>query len=72
MKALIAAVQGHEGASDKLKALSKQFSDYRKQSVICRGIDLVSELVPKFFYTSHYDRMSGQLCHIPEGDRAVS
>ena len=61
MKALIAAVQGHEGASDKLKALSKQFSDYRKQSVICRGIDLVSELVPKFFYTSHYDRMSGQL-----------
>lgn len=61
VKALIAVLQGQEGTSEKLKALSKQFSDYRKQSVICKGIDLISDLVPKFFYTSHYDRMSGQL-----------
>src|SRR5690606_17603739 len=59
--ALIAAVAGQEAPSEKLTALSKQFSGYRNKSVVCRGIDLVSDLVPTFFYTSHYDRMSGQI-----------
>ena len=59
--ALIAAIAGHEEKSEKLAALSKRFSDYRDQSINLRGIDLISDLVPTFFYTSHYDRMSGQI-----------
>jgi predicted ATP-dependent endonuclease of OLD family len=58
---LIEAIKGNEGTSEKLAALSSRFLKYRKQSVFCRGIDLISDLVPKFFYTSHYDRMNGQL-----------
>ncbi|KHQ54104.1 AAA family ATPase [Mameliella alba] len=61
VKSLITAISGQDSPTEKLAALSKQFSDYRKQSVVCRGIDLVSDLVPTFFYTSHYDRMSGQI-----------
>ncbi|MCL3882668.1 AAA family ATPase [Marivita sp. GX14005] len=61
VSALLAAVKAQETPSEKLAALSETFAGYRKESVICKGIDLVSGLVPKFFYTSHYDRMSGQL-----------
>ncbi len=60
-KQLIDAIAAQDAPTEKLTALSKQFSDYRKQSIFCRGIDLISDLVPTFFYTSHYDRMSGQL-----------
>lgn len=58
---LIHLVKEQGGTSEKLKALSKQFEEYRNHSVFARGIDLISDLVPTFFYTSHYDRMSGQL-----------
>ena len=59
--ALIAAIHGQQEKSEKLSALSKRFSDYRDKSVLSRAIDLIDPLVPKFFYTSHYDRMSGQI-----------
>ncbi|MAS05411.1 MAG: ATP-dependent endonuclease [Ahrensia sp.] len=59
--ALIAAVGAQENPTEKLGALSKRFSSMRDKSVFSHGIDLISELVPTFFYTSHYDRMSGQL-----------
>lgn len=58
---LIEAIKGHAEGSEKLAALSKRVSEYRKQSVFCRGIDLIDPLIPTFFYTSHYDRMSGQI-----------
>ena len=58
---LIEAISACENKTDKQVALLKRFSAFRNKSVQCRGIDLVEELVPKFFYTSHYDRMSGEL-----------
>lgn len=61
VKLVIEAITKCEAPTEKLAALAKRLSAYRKHSVTCRGIDLISDLVPKFFYTSHYDRMSGQL-----------
>ncbi|MEQ8784437.1 MAG: AAA family ATPase [Roseibium album] len=58
---LIAAIDAQETPTEKLTALKTRFAAYRKQSIILKAIDLLSELLPKFFYTSHYDRMSGQL-----------
>lgn len=58
---LISIVSGSESPTEKLTALSAQFSNYREQSITLGAIDLISNLVPKFFYTSHYDRMSGEL-----------
>ena len=60
-KELIAAVDAQDTPTEKLTALKARFSEYRKSSVTLKAIDLLSELVPKFFYTSHYDRMSGQI-----------
>ena len=60
-KALIAAIAAQDNLTGKLTALSERFSGFRDQSVFLRGIDLISDLVPTFFYTSHYDRMSGQV-----------
>ena len=60
-EALISAVVAQGTPTNKLTALSQRFSGFRNQSVTCRGIDLIKHLVPTFFYTSHYDRMSGQI-----------
>ena len=60
-KELIAAVDAQDTPTGKLTALKARFSEYRKSSVTLKAIDLLSELVPTFFYTSHYDRMSGQI-----------
>ena len=58
---LIRTISEHQNRTDKLNTLLERFSGFRNQSVFCRGIDLIKDLVPTFFYTSHYDRMSGQL-----------
>ncbi len=55
------AIKNTQTQTEKLKAIAAHFESYRDQSITCKAIDLVSDLVPKFFYTSHYDRMSGQL-----------
>jgi len=47
--------------TDKQQRLYDYVSEFRKQSLQCKAIDLINDLVPTFFYTSHYDRMSGQL-----------
>lgn len=60
-KDVIGAVDAQDTPTEKLIALSKRFSDLRGNSVFLGGIDLIADLVPTFFYTSHYDRMSGQL-----------
>jgi predicted ATP-dependent endonuclease of OLD family len=59
--ALIEVIKASENPTEKLTALASRFSAYRNQSVFQRGIDLIAGMVPKFFYASHYDRMSGQL-----------
>lgn len=58
---LIARVDAQESPTEKLTALKAHVADYRDQSIKNKAIDLLSDLVPRFFYTSHYDRMSGQI-----------
>lgn len=58
---LIAAVDAQETPTEKLTEVKTHFAAYKNQSITLKAIDLLSELVPKFFYTSHYDRMNGQL-----------
>ena len=48
-RALIDAIASQDSPTEKLSALSKRFSDFREQSVICKGIDLIEHLVPTFF-----------------------
>jgi hypothetical protein len=47
--------------TEKHKALSTKLKTYRKGSITLKAIDIISLRVPKFFYASHYDRMSGQI-----------
>jgi hypothetical protein len=60
-KQAIAAVAAQENSTEKLNTLKARFESFRDHSVTKRGIDLLNPLVPHFFYTSHYDRMSGQI-----------
>ena len=54
-------IEDIEKPTTKLEEIAGQFKSFRKRSIQCKAIDLVSDLVPTFFYTSHYDRMNGQL-----------
>lgn len=58
---VVAAIKGQDNPTEKLKSLSARFEGFRNQSITCRGLDLIKEMVPRFFYTSHYDRMNGQI-----------
>ncbi|WP_226782545.1 AAA family ATPase [Oceaniglobus trochenteri] len=60
-KQAIAAVAAQENSTEKLNTLKARFESFRDHSVTKRGIDLLNPIVPHFFYTSHYDRMSGQI-----------
>lgn len=46
-------------ASDALKAVKAEIDSFRKGRAVIKAIDLLQ--VPKFFYTSHYDRMAGEI-----------
>jgi predicted ATP-dependent endonuclease of OLD family len=58
---LNAALTAIAEKTPKHTALLARLAEYRDQNIYRKGIDLISDLVPKFFYTSHYDRMSGQV-----------
>ena len=47
--------------SEKLISIKKQFSHYRKGRATLQAIDILSKRMPKFFLTSHFDRMSGEI-----------
>jgi hypothetical protein len=61
VKALIEAINGLSEKTAKHTALLTRASQYRDHSVTKKAIDLINDLVPRFFYTSHYDRMNGQI-----------
>jgi hypothetical protein len=60
-KDLVGAVTAIGEKTAKHTALLERVKAYRDQSVVAKAVDLVDDFVPKFFYTSHYDRMSGQI-----------
>lgn len=47
--------------SEKLSALLADLKTYRGNSFILAVLDLLASQMPKFFYTSHFDRMSGEI-----------
>jgi hypothetical protein len=56
---LASEIDATEEASDALQAVKTEITSYRKQRPTLKAIDLLH--TPKFFYTSHYDRMSGEI-----------
>ena len=56
---LIAEIDKTEETSEALKAVKTEIASYRKGRATLKAIDLLS--APRFFYTSHYDRMSGEI-----------
>lgn len=60
--ALLASVlEKIDSRTPKQQELLDRISKYRSKSAILHAIDILNEVVPKFFFTSHYDRMSGQI-----------
>lgn len=59
--AVLTALNELAERTEKQENLHKHLSGFRNGSIQCKAIDLTNKLVPTFFYTSHYDRMSGQL-----------
>lgn len=55
----VSEIDATEESSDALKAVKTEIASYRKGRAMLKAIDLLH--VPKFFYTSHYDRMSGEI-----------
>jgi len=58
---LKAKLSGIEGRTSNQEALLSRLNTFRDGSAIKKGIDLIDHSVPKFFYASHYDRMSGEI-----------
>lgn len=56
---LTSEIDASEGASEALQAVKTEIASYRKGRPTLKAIDLLH--TPKFFYTSHYDRMSGEI-----------
>lgn len=60
-KALADFLQGVAEPSERQSALLSEIETFRKCRVVLAVIDALSKRLPKFFYTSHYERMSGEL-----------
>ncbi len=60
-KNLAAEIDATPEASDALKAVRAEIATYRDGRPTLVAIDVLHKRQPKFFYTSHYDRMSGEI-----------
>lgn len=58
---LAIAIQSLDEPTSKQTALLNRIITYRDGSIHKAAIDIILKRVPKFFYVSHYDRMSGQI-----------
>lgn len=54
-----ALLEKYEAKTEKHSALLKELKSFRESSATLAAIDVLN--IPKFFYTSHYDRMSGEI-----------
>lgn len=61
IKALTTALADVSETTAKHTALQTRIKGYRDGSLMKKAIDLISGFMPRFFYVSHYDRMSGAL-----------
>jgi predicted ATP-dependent endonuclease of OLD family len=58
---LAAYLESRTEKTEKQELLLKEINQYRKNDVSLAIIDLLEPYVPKFFYTSHFERMSGEI-----------
>lgn len=54
-------LKGLTERSESQTALMQVIDKFRDGSAVHAAIDLLSEIKPKFFYTSHFERMSGEI-----------
>ena len=59
--AALAALKGLSEKSPSQNALIEMLEKFRGGSATLAAIDILSSRVPGFFYTSHFERMSGEL-----------
>lgn len=57
----IAALNAIAQRSEKQNALLQELSTLHKQSFDLEAIQILAKAAPGFFYTSHFDRMSGEI-----------
>lgn len=57
----IASLTALSQKSEKLEALSLELAKLKNSSFQDEIIKILSQKIPKFFYTSHFDRMSGEI-----------
>ena len=50
-----------EARTEKQSAMLTEIMSFRKSSATLAAIDILSKRAPKFFYTSHFERMSGEI-----------
>lgn len=56
-----AAMEGQTERSSAQEALIQAFRKFRNGSAVLAVIDFLNQRKPKFFYTSHFERMSGEI-----------
>lgn len=47
--------------TEKQQLIINEIKTFRESRAVLKAIDLLSSRLPKFFYTSHFDRMSGEI-----------
>lgn len=57
----LAWLQDHAARTEKHNALMADLNSLRKGSANLAAIDILFERLPRFFYTSHFERMSGEV-----------
>jgi hypothetical protein len=61
LERLVAEANAHPEPSDELQAVKQSISAFRKGKPTLAAIDVLHKRMPVFFYTSHFDRMSGEI-----------
>lgn len=60
-KDALAALKKQPTRSSAQESLMQALEEFRDGSALHTAIDLLHERLPKFFYTSHFERMSGEI-----------
>ncbi len=55
------AIDAIENLTEKQNQIRTTISEFRENKLTLAIIDFLSKRIPSFFYTSHYDRMSGEI-----------
>jgi predicted ATP-dependent endonuclease of OLD family len=58
---LAVLIDGLETKTDKQNAIRTEISSLRKDRLTLAVIDTLNEILPSMFYTSHYNRMAGEI-----------